>query len=84
MDTQEKQIMKKQLKLIIIIAVATAVLALALWGISLIPKDSDGVTSGVVQTVDIYSVERDDVVSVEIKSENDEFSITKSESNFAV
>ena len=60
--------MKKQLKLIVIIAVVTAVLALALWGISLIPKDDTGVSSGVSQAVKLYEVEKGNVKSLKVKN----------------
>ncbi len=67
--------MKKQLKSIIIIAVVIAVLALALWGISLIPKDTDNVTSGVSQAVDIYEVDKGNIQSIKIKNELSEYTL---------
>lgn len=60
--------MKKQIKLIVIIVVVTAVLALALWGISLIPKDDTGVSSGVSQAVELYEVDKGNVKSLKIKN----------------
>ena len=76
--------MKKQLKLILIIVAATVVLALSWWGISLIPNDNTSVTSGIVQTVDLYTVEQKNILSIEVKNELDEFVITNSENSFTV
>ena len=67
--------MKKQIKLIVIIAVVIAVLALALWGISLIPRDSDNVTSGVVQTVKLHEIDKGTVKTVHIKNEWGEYTL---------
>lgn len=67
--------MKKQVKLIVIIAVVIAVLALSLWGISLIPKDETGVTSGVSQSVKLYEVEKGNVTSVKVKNEWGEYEL---------
>lgn len=67
--------MKKQLKLIVIIVAVTAVLALAWWGISLIPNENQGVTSGVSQTVDLYEVDRANIVTVSVKNPTDEYLI---------
>ena len=67
--------MKKQLKLIVIIAVVTVVLALALWGISLIPKDDTGISAGVSQTVDLYDIDKGAVKSVHVKNQWGEYTL---------
>ena len=67
--------MKKQIKLIVIIAVVIAVLALALWGISLIPKDSDNVTSGVSQAVKLHEIDKGNVKTVHVKNEWGEYTL---------
>ncbi len=67
--------MKKQLRLIIIIVAAIAVLALALWGISLIPKQNDDISSGVNQTVEIFEVDKGKIQSIKIKNQRGEYTL---------
>lgn len=76
--------MKKQLKLIIIVAIVTAVILALWWGVSLIPNDNDGVSSVVSQAVDLYEVDRGNVAKIEVKNALDEFCVNNTESAFTV